>query len=52
MPKKPSDKKPNPDDISIDEYIEMAAEQLADLLWRQWLYMKEEEKKKTKKQKS
>lgn len=49
MPKKPPDKKRNLKSILVDEQAEEAAERLADLIWRHWLYMKEEEKKKARK---
>ena len=56
MSKRSADEDPNPErlqrDVSLnteredtDQIVEMAAEQLADLLWRHWLYMKILEKK-------
>ena len=33
------------------QIVEMAAEQFADLLWRHWLYIKEQKKRKLKKPK-
>jgi len=58
MPKKPSGKDYNlnspqmdcPANVcseDINQMVEMAAEQLADLLWRHWLYMKSQEKKRS-----
>lgn len=59
MSRRPSDKNRNPKPVQLDalpdahrkdndQIIEMAAEQLADLLWRHWLYIKKLEEKNSK----
>lgn len=40
-----ADVSPNVYKDSADQIVEMAAEQLADLLWRHWLYMQKLKKK-------
>jgi len=41
------DNSPGTDEEETKQMIEMAAEQLADLIWRHWLYMQEQKKKKS-----